>query len=215
MPGKVKIIAVDDHPIFLDGLQRLLETDEQLELVGIACDGKTAFSLISERKPDIAILDISMPELNGLGLARRISVDCPSVRSLLLTVYEDRLKVREALRCGASGYILKRSAAKLLLTAIHCVLRGETFLDPEISNLLPPAKHPVENHPALTAREAEVLRMVAWGYSNKAIAAQLDISPKSVETYRLRATEKAGLSTRVDIVRYATLLGWMAIEQGH
>ena len=212
-----RIVLADDHPIVLAGLRNLLQSAGDLELVGEATDGLAALRVICERQPDVAVVDISMPELNGIALTRRLAQECPSVRVLVLTLHEDRAYLKQALEAGASGYVLKRSAAESLLHAIRAIANGERYVDPALGEgAIDP--HPVADRqkpaaagaPALTPREGEVLRLAAQGFSNKEIARQLEIGVKSVETYKARGTEKLALKSRAELVRYASTQGWLA-----
>ncbi len=216
MTGKVKIVLADDHPIFLAGLRNVISSAEELELAGEATNGLAALNLIFRVQPDIAILDISMPGLNGIEITRQIRDQCPSVRVLALTLHEDRAFVTQAVQAGVRGYLLKRSAAECLTSAISAVHRGEMYIDPalassDIGTAKSVAPGPSRQSAApLTDREIEVLRAVALGFTNKEISGRLDVSVKSVETYRARAAEKLGLRTRADIVRFASAHGWFA-----
>ena len=217
MSGKTRIVLADDHPIVLGGLRNLILAEPDFELVGEASTGLLALKLIKETQPDLAILDVSMPECNGVLLARRLANDGQPVRVLILTFYEDRAYARQALQAGVRGYVLKRSAAENLIPAVRSVLAGGLYVDPGIAERmfdttpgrtvgLAGTASPLD----LSTREAEVLKLLALGHSNKVIASELDISVKSVETYKARGAEKLGLKTRAEIVRYAAAQGWLA-----
>jgi DNA-binding NarL/FixJ family response regulator len=214
---KARIVLADDHPIVLEGLRNLVKSEPSFELIGEATTGLSALKLIRETSPDVAVIDISMPELNGIALTRRLSDECPSVRTLLLTLHEDRAYVNQALKAGARGYALKRTAAKNLIQAIRAVYIGGLYLDPAIATLIGHGGRSRSNElrapglgPELATRELEVLKLAALGYTNKEIARRLDVGVKSVETYKARAAEKLGLTSRVEIVRYAAAQGWLA-----
>jgi DNA-binding NarL/FixJ family response regulator len=216
MNRKIRIVLVDDHPVVLGGLRNVIVAETDLEVVGEAATGGAALKLIKDKQPDIAVIDISMPEYNGVVLARRLAEECPSVRVLVLTFYEDQSYVRQTLEHGARGFLLKRSAAENLIVAIRAVLLGGLYIDPGVADRIcvGNARAGAKSSPdkaalSLSAREAEVLKLVALGHSNKEIAGELDISAKSVETYRMRGTDKLGLKTRADIVRYAAGQGWL------
>lgn len=216
MSSKTRIVLADDHPVVLGGLRNLIVAEPDLEVVGEATTGSAALKLIKEKQPDIAVIDISMPECNGVVLARRLAEECPSVRVLVLTFYEDQSYVRQALEHGARGYLLKRSAAENLVIAIRAVLLGGLYIDPGVADRMFVANGRTGSRSSrntstlgLSAREEEVLKLIALGHSNKEIAGQLDISAKSVETYKMRGTEKLGLKTRADIVRHAASQGWL------
>jgi DNA-binding NarL/FixJ family response regulator len=173
--------------------------------------------VIREKRPDIAVVDISMPELNGILLSRRLASEMPNVRLIVLTLHEDRAYLKQALEAGVRGYVLKRSAAENLVQAIRAVVIGGLYVDPVIAYRVFDATSKRRKRggetvafPDLTDREADVLKQAAQGFTNKDIARSLDIGIKSVETYKLRGTEKLGLKTRADIVRYASAQGWLA-----
>jgi DNA-binding NarL/FixJ family response regulator len=210
---KIRIILADDHPITLAGLRMLIEADPDLELVAEATSGPQALAHILAAKPDVAILDISLPQMNGIALARRLATECPSVGVIALTSHEERSYLSQALDAGVRGYVLKRSTAARLLHAVRGVMVGGLYVDPAIAGDRFAAsrrkKRPANGAPRLTEREGEVLRLVARGFTNKEIAFRLDVSPKSIETYRARGAAKIGLKTRSEIVRYASLQGWL------
>ena len=211
------IALCDDHPIVLNGLQNLIESEPDFEIVGTATDGLAALKLIADKLPDIALIDISMPELNGIALARRLRLEAPSVRVVVLTVYEDRAFLKQALDAGVRGYLLKRSAAESLIQAARAVLTGGIYVDPAMADRMFVNSTPRQSRkgdtptmPALTERESEVLKLTALGFTNKETARRLDIGVKSVETYKARGLEKLGLNTRAELVRYASAEGWLA-----
>ncbi len=214
---KSKIALCDDHPIVLAGLHNLIASEPDFEMVGTATNGMSALKLIVDKQPDIALIDISMPELNGIALARRLAQDAPSVRVMVLTVYEDRAFLKQALDAGVRGYLLKRSAAENLIQAARAVLTGGIYVDPAIADRAFVNSSPRQGRngekpllPGLTERENEVLKLTALGFTNKETARRLDIGVKSVETYKARGLEKLGLSTRAELVRYAAAEGWLA-----
>jgi DNA-binding NarL/FixJ family response regulator len=210
----IRITLTDDHPLVLAGMKALLQAVEDIEIVGEATDGQTALDIIRQVTPDIAILDISLPGISGLEVARTVAAQLPQVRLLALTVHEDHAYVQPMLQAGARGYLLKRSAADELERAVRAIASGGLYLDPAIAEKALPTSagaHPSAGTTAseLTPRESEVLRFIAQGFSNKEIANQLSISIKTVETYKARAVEKLGLFTRADIVRYGVAVGWL------
>lgn len=210
----IRITLTDDHPLVLAGMKALLQNVQGIEIVGEATDGRAALEIIRQTTPDIAILDISLPGISGLEVARALSTQLPQVRLLALTVHEDHAYVQPMLQAGARGYLLKRSAADELERAVRAIADGGLYLDPAITEKALPSSsgpHPSADPAAseLTPRESEVLRLIAQGFSNKEIASQLNISIKTVETYKSRAVEKLGLFTRADIVRYGVGLGWL------
>jgi DNA-binding NarL/FixJ family response regulator len=166
-------------------------------------------------RPDVAVLDVSMPGLNGLEAAKRLKQCCPEVRLLTLTRHTDDGYLQQLLKAGVSGYVLKQSASSVLLTALRAVAAGNLFLDPAITGKVignyvgRSAGRGASAGGELSEREAEVLRLIAWGYSNKEIAARLDISVKTVEAHKANAMRKLDMRSRIDIVRFAILQGWM------
>ena len=217
MTVSTRIILADDHPIVLAGLRNLITAQSDLALVGDASNGMAALRLIRETRPDVAVVDISMPELNGIMLARRVADEAPDVRVMVLTLHEDRAYLKQALDAGVRGYVLKRSAAESLIHAIRAVMVGGLYVDPAIANRVfdsapqRGARQPGNiNIPDLTERETEVLKLVALGFTSKEISRRLDVGVKSVETYKARGTEKLGLKSRAELVRYAASQGWLA-----
>jgi DNA-binding NarL/FixJ family response regulator len=216
MSGKIRIFLADDHPIVLAGLRNLIEAESDIELVGQATAGLAAVKEIRELKPDVAVIDISMPELNGILITRRVREEGASVRILILTFHEDRAYVQQALQAGVRGYVLKRAGPESLLQAIRAVHDGGIYVDPSVASRIFDSKElrggrdgEVPSGITLTDRETEVLRMAALGFTNKEIAGKLGVGIKSVETYKARGSEKAGLKTRADIVRFASAQGWL------
>jgi DNA-binding NarL/FixJ family response regulator len=213
---KIRIVLADDHPIVLDGLRNLIRAEPDFELVGEAASGLSALKIIREQRPDVAVLDISMPELNGIVLSRRLAGEMPGLRLLVLTLHEDRAYLNQALEAGVRGYVLKRSAVENLVQAIRAVLVGGLYIDPAIVGRVFESKQINKRlaarkgvAPALTDREADVLKMAALGFTNKEIASRLDVGVKSIETYKARGLEKLGLKTRAELVRYASGQGWL------
>lgn len=216
MIGKIRIVLADDHPIVLDGLRNLIRAEPDFALVGEAVSGPSALKIIREQRPDVAVLDISMPELNGILLSRRLAGEMPALRLLVLTLHEDRAYLNQALEAGVRGYVLKRSAVENLVQAIRAVMVGGLYIDPAIVGRVFESKQINKRlaarkgvSPALTDREADVLKMAALGFTNKEIASRLDVGVKSIETYKARGLEKLGLKTRAELVRYASGQGWL------
>lgn len=210
-----RVLMVDDHPVVLAGLKALVEADAEFHIVGEARDGRTALQLAKQLLPDVVVLDISMPEMNGIEVATALLTDQPQCRVLVLTVHEDRAYLSQLLELGVSGYLLKRSASDELIRALHAIIAGGMYLDPAVAGKVVgrPARDAASPHAGQTAdlsgRETDVLRLVACGHSNKEISARLSISVKTVETYKARAMEKLGYRTRVEVVRYAAEKGWL------
>lgn len=210
----IRIALVDDHPVVLAGIRALLQDIPEVQLVGEANTGAMGLKAICECAPDIAVIDLSLPDFSGMELARRLSKRCPEVKIIALTVHEDRAYVHPVLEAGARGYLLKRSAGDELLRAIRAVNEGAIYLDPAIAEKASTSAPELASESSgdggeLSRREEDVLRLVAQGFSNKQIAGQLEVGVKSVETYKARASEKKGLHSRADIVRYGIKLGWL------
>lgn len=208
---KIKVALADDHPVVLAGIEALLLRAPDIELVGQATRGDDALRLFSQLAPDVVVADISMPGLNGIELARRLTAERPGIKLIALTVHEDQAYVQPLLEAGGRGYLLKRSAAEDLVRAIRAVSAGGVYLDPVVAGKALDAStaDPVAAVANLSDREREVLRLTAEGHSNKEIAARLEVSAKTVETYKGRASSKLGLRTRADIVRYGVGQGWL------
>ncbi|MFN0219921.1 MAG: response regulator [Hyphomicrobium sp.] len=212
---KLRVILADDHPIVLAGIKALVVADANLEVVGEASDGRTALKLATELSPDIAVVDISMPGLSGVKLSEQLRVTCPNCRILALTVHEDRGYLRQLLEVGVVGYVIKRCATDELIKAIRIVAAGGIYLDPAIagkvlgSSQKRTSERSIGDAADLSDRELDVLKLTAAGHSNKAVAAELVIAVKTVETYKARAMEKLGFQTRVELVRYALTKGWL------
>jgi len=209
--SQIRVALVDDHPVVLAGIKALLRAAPEIALVGEATTGASALQMIMETEPDVVVTDLSLPDIGGLELAARIGAARPDVKLLALTVHEDRAYVQPLLQAGGRGYLLKRSAAEDLVRAIRSIAAGGVYLDPAVADkaLPEPEQSPEAIGQELSQRETEVLRFTAQGFSNKEIAARLDLSPKTVETYKARAAEKLGLRTRADIVRHGASQGWL------
>jgi DNA-binding NarL/FixJ family response regulator len=215
--NKKRIILAIDHPIVLAGLRHLIQHEHDLEISGTASTALAAFKLIQDSLPDLVVVDISKSVLTGIGLLHRIAEQGIALRTLMLSRHEDRAHVRQALQAGAHGYVLKRSASEHFIVGIRAVLAGGTYIDPTIAGKMFKIEsgsrgRRLEEHAAadLTERETDVLKLVALGFTNKEIAHQLGIGVKSVETYKARGSEKLGLKTRVELVRYALAQDWLA-----
>jgi DNA-binding NarL/FixJ family response regulator len=212
----IRVLLADDHAVVREGLKALIDAEDGLEVVGEASDGLQAATLAGELEPDVAVVDVSMPGLNGVQLAARLRDERPGSKVLALTVHEDRAYLREMLSAGAAGYVLKRAAASELIQAIRAVASGGTYIDPNLAGsivdtFVRPAV-PAEAQADLSDREAEVVRLIARGYSNKEIAARLGLSVKTVETYKTRSMEKLKTRSRVELVRFAARRGWLSDE---
>jgi DNA-binding NarL/FixJ family response regulator len=213
---RIRVIVVDDHAVVLRGLREVISQTDDMEVVAEGHDGHEAVRLASENHPDVMVLDVSMPRLDGMEAMKLIRTCCPEVKVLALTMHDDRAHFNRMLEGGAAGYVLKQSPAPELLRAIRTVASGGTYVDPLMgggaSGGRDRASGAHASEEVLSCREEEVLRLTAWGHSNKAIGKTLEISPRTVETYRSRIAEKLGLHTRAEIVRYAVARGWLASD---
>lgn len=216
--SRLRILLVDDHAMIREGLAVLINGQEDMAVVAQAENGREAVRIAKEEKPDVAVLDVSMPELGGAETAEALRARAPEVRVLALTRHADPAYVRRMLQSGAAGYVLKKGSAENLIKAIRVVAGGGTYVEPQLAGAMlqkafaqpGTAAKGDGGGPALSAREEEVLRAIAWGRSNKEIAAELGLSIKTVESYRAGAVEKLRLRTRADIVRYAVSRGWLS-----
>lgn len=209
MNRTVRILLADDHAVLRTGLRLLLGSQDGFSVVGEASTGTETLSLAEELQPDLILLDLSMPALGGLEVLpvlRRLS---PEARILILTMHDDPQYLRQALKSGAAGYVLKKAADVELLSAVRAVMRGEVYVHPALTRVLledvlptPDSAAVAGSWQALSEREQEVLRLVALGYTSAEIAEQLSLSAKTVETYRARGMEKLGLSNRAALVRF-------------
>jgi len=208
----IKVLIADDHAVVRAGLRALIKSEPSLELIGEASGGHETIELVNKHKPDILVLDISMPDLDGIAVTKSITSELPDVRILILTLHEDKALLREALKLGASGYILKRAAETELITAIQVVMRGDMYVDPSLVHTLVEIPEKSDNliphtRESLTPRELEVLRLIALGYTNRQIGEELSISVRTAEGHRANLSDKLGISSRVELVRYALELG--------
>ncbi len=215
----LRVVLADDHAVVREGLKSLIDAEAGMAVVGEAADGLTACERVLELRPDVVVMDVSMPGVGGAEAAERIRRESPGVKVLALTVHEDKGYLRQLLAAGAAGYVLKRAAPAELIRAIRTVAAGGVYLDPSLAGkvvkgFVRPSRG--EDSAAgggeLSDREVEVVRLTAAGHSNKEIASRLDLSVKTVETYKARALDKLGLETRADLVRYALQRGWLQGE---
>jgi DNA-binding NarL/FixJ family response regulator len=214
--NKLRILLAEDHETIRDGLKLLVNSQSDMEVVGEADNGRAALHLAEQFLPDVVVMDISMPELNGLQATKKLKEKCPQVKVLILTRHADPVYLQELLQAGASGYVLKQSKSEELIRAILAVAAGRAYLDPAITERavtqLRESGHVtrrVSPQANLTTRETEVLRLIALGYVNKEVAARLNLSIKTVEAHKSNAMNKMGMKSRVDIVRYAMLQDWL------
>jgi DNA-binding NarL/FixJ family response regulator len=213
----LKVLIADDHKMVREGLRLLIDNQPDMRVVGEAASGRELLLKARELKPDVVVTDLSMPDLNGLQATARLHAEAPAVKVVAITANEDESYLRQLCQAGAAGYVLKRSAGDELVKAIRVVAGGGVYFEPalaskalaqQMSGSLGKDKN--KPHTAeLSDREREVIKLLAWGYSNKEIAAQLKLSVKTVETYKVRTGEKLGLRSRTEMVRYALRQGWL------
>lgn len=210
---KLRVLLADDHAVVRDGLKLLVNAQPDMEVVGEAGDGSTACREAKALRPDIVVMDVSMPEMNGAQATERLKVSCPNIKVVALTAHSDEAHVRQLLASGASGYVLKNTISEELTNAIRAVAAGGIYLDPAIAGTvvggyvnLSFSPKGVEN---LSAREHEVLVEVARGYTNKEIAERLHLSVKTIEGHKSHVMEKLGFASRAELVRYALQQGWL------
>ena len=208
----IRIVLADDHAVLRAGLKSLLDAEPDLTVVGEAEDGLVCVRIAETLQPDVILLDINMPNLNGLEALEQLKQASPDSRVLFLTMHDDQTYLRQALASGAAGYVLKQAADKALLTAIRTVFHGGTFLHPGHAQALlaetpKPGQTPTAELALLSEREREVLQLIALGHTNKEIAEMLFLSVKTVETYKARVMEKLNLQTRAELVRFALRYG--------
>jgi DNA-binding NarL/FixJ family response regulator len=205
----IRLLVADDHGVLRAGLIALLNTEADMAVVGEADDENSAVSLAIEKRPDVILMDISMPDAGGIDATRRIKQLVPEAKVLILTFHEDKELMQEAIRSGAMGYILKRAIKSELINAIHAVMRGELYLHPAMARLLFTENNSLLTQPTkaypepLTSREIEVLRLIAQGYTNNQAAEKLKISVRTVEYHRGNLTTKLNLRSRVELMKYA------------
>lgn len=213
--SQLRILLVDDHDIVREGVRLLIEAQPDMTIIGEADNGEDALKKAKELKPEIVIMDISMPELNGLKATEKLCKINPQINILILTRHEDIGYLKTLIEAGANGYILKQSAPEELIRAIRVVASGKSYLDAALTERVfdgyvnRSSSLRGENKADITEREQEVLRLTAWGYSNKEIGGKLNISVKTVEAHKANAMRKLDLRSRIDIVRFALLQGWL------
>jgi len=204
----IRILIADDHGVMRAGLRAVLEDEPDLQIVGEATNGEEALHLASQLQPDIILLDIGMPGIDGIEVTRRLRRLSPQTQALILTVYEDERLLSEAIQAGASGYVIKRALEEELLSAIRAVSRGDMYIHPAITRLLVKGINPITESKknslgSLTPREQEVMGYIVRGYTNRQIAESMYISVRTVEGHRASLFSKLGIKTRVELVELA------------
>jgi DNA-binding NarL/FixJ family response regulator len=212
---KLRILLADDHKMLRDGLRLLLDAQPDMCVVGEAANGNEALLKARELSPDVVVMDLSMPEMNGLEATQRLKAELPQIHVLALTAHEDESYLAQLCKAGAAGYVLKRSAADELLQAIATITAGGLHFERTLAGkalarqVAAPKAFPSAGPEALSEREREVLVLVAWGFSNKEIASELQLSVKTIETYKVRIAEKLALRSRAEMVQFALRHGWL------
>jgi len=212
---QLRIFLADDHMVVREGLKAMINAQPDMDVIGEAGDGQTAWQQAQECQPDVVIMDITMPNVNGVQATAQLKRACPNIKVLALSVHDDTSYLRQLLAAGATGYILKHTAAEDLIQAIRMVAAGGVYLDPALAShvvagyVRVPSKAGELFGAELSEREAEVVQRIAHGHSNKEIAARLDLSVKTIEVHKANAMKKLGMASRIDIVRYAVLQGWL------
>jgi NarL family two-component system response regulator LiaR len=223
---KIKLLIVDDHPAFNKGLRRILDEEEDMECVGQAADGIAAVRLAKRLKPDVVLLDVSMPKLNGTQAAKEISKHCPNIAIIMLSAFDYEAFVLASLRAGARGYLLKTAPMEKITSAIRLVHKGGSVLDIKVTDKL--VNHlrlrgaDVDRHTRnkmgfemLHPREFEIIDLAAKGMSNKEIANELTISERTVQTHMVNIFRKLGATSRTQAVLYALRKGWIELDETH
>lgn len=214
---KTRILLVDDHKILRDGIRSLVKEYDDIEVVGEAADGRTAIRLVKELSPDVVIMDISMPELNGIDATRKILADHPGVKIIALSMHYDKQFVSEIFKAGVSGYLIKDSAFDELEHAIHLVMEGKTYINPQIASLVVESlmshSAPLQNKSfsLLTEREREVLQLISEGKSTKQIADDLNVSAKTIESHRRQVMGKLNIRNVAELTKYAIREGLTSV----
>jgi DNA-binding NarL/FixJ family response regulator len=211
---RLRILLADDHVTMRHGLRMLIDNEPDMQVVSDVSDGAAALRNALTLKPDVVVMDISMPGVNGLAATRTLKQQQPNVAIVTLTRHADDAYVQELLRAGVSGYVLKQSAPSELLQAIRSAAAGGQYLDSTLTArvtalVLGRANRPAKTTAALSDRESDVLRLIACGYSNKEIASELSLSVKTIEAHKANAMRKLGITGRIGIVKYAVLQGWL------
>ena len=213
--GKIKILVADDHAVLRDGIRALLGLYDDIEIVGEASEGKEAVEKTQDLVPDVVVMDIAMPGMDGLEATRRIRKKSPKVKILVLTQHDDREYVLSAIKAGAAGYVPKRALGSELASAIRAVYEGDSFLYPSATTaLIEDYLHQVEEEPydRLTDREREILKLIAEGHTSRDIAGMLFISAKTVIGHRTKMMHKLAIHNRIQLIKYAIRKGLVSMD---
>ena len=219
MQERTRILLAEDHNTVREGIKMLVNAQPDMEVIGEASDGRAAITETRRLSPDLLLMDISMPEMNGLRATEKLRQEFPDLKILTLTRHTDDGYLQQLIKAGVNGYVLKQSAPTELINAIRTVSSGRSYVDSELTQRVlggyagrvtgPPRG---EGSAQVSDRESEVLRLIAWGYSNKEIAGRLQLSVKTIEAHKANAMRKLNMRSRIDIVRYAILQGWLEEE---
>lgn len=219
MEGMTRILLAEDHNTVREGIKMLVNAQPDMEVIGEAADGRAAIVETRRLSPDLLVMDISMPEMNGLKATEKLRQEFPDLKILTLTRHTDDGYLQQLIKAGVNGYVLKQSAPTELINAIRTVTSGRSYVDSELTQRVlggyaSRAAGPLrgEGSTQVSDRESEVLRLIAWGYSNKEIATRLSLSVKTIEAHKANAMRKLNMRSRIDIVRYAILQGWLEEE---
>ena len=221
MAEQKNIIIIDDHPLFREGLKTIISRDDRFKVVGEAGSGHEGFDMVKRLKPDLVVIDISLPDQSGIQLARDLRKLLSEIKILIVSMHSKIDYIAEAFQAGATGYVVKESASERLLQGLKSVAKGDYYLDSSVSHAvvenlmkspLKAAKITDADYATLTPREQEVMRLLAEGLSSKAVAEKLFISPKTVENHRANMMNKLGLHSTIELVRYAAKLGLIDVD---
>jgi two-component system, NarL family, response regulator NreC len=216
--NRINIVLADDHPVVRHGVRSLLQAETDFAVVGEAADGIETVQMVERLQPDVLVVDLMIPSLNGLEITRQVKQRSPHTRIVILSMHANEPYVLEALKNGAAGYVLKDTSGTDLVHAVRQVLSGQRYLSPPLSERAVEAymqksqETSFDPHDALTDREREVLQLAAEGFNNPDVAARLSISPRTVETHRANLMRKLGLKTQTDLIRYALRRGILPLE---
>jgi two-component system response regulator NreC len=219
MNGRIKVLVVDDHEVVREGIRMVLDTDPELEVVGVASSGEEAIEKVRELKPGVVVMDIGMPGLSGFEATRRIRQSNPDVQILALTVHDSEAYVFQMLQAGATGYVVKRAPAEEVITAVKRAFRGESVLHPSVAKLLirdylsRVERGEEASYDTLSDREREILKLIAEGKTNKEIAELLFLSVKTVQAHRANLMRKLGMHDRTELVKYAIRKGIIGLDE--